>query len=104
MKGRVIEESIKTPRRFVQTSKGKVTGLETLKNRENNGEQSCCGSCDCGSAETKGESCCSSESDATANHCESKKSNLQNYAYATLIATSAILLSRIALRIFYPNK
>ena len=103
MKGKVIEESIKTPQRYVNISKGKVTGLETLKNRENNAEQSCCGTCDCGSDETnqQAESCCSS---TEADQCESKKSNLRSYAYATLIAASAILLSRIALKIFYSNK
>jgi len=104
MKGRVIEESIKAPQRYVATSKGKVTGLEVLKNQENkNAEQSCCGSCDCGSGETnqEAESCCSSTKSL---HNDSKKSNLRSYACATLIAASAILLSRIALRIFYSNK
>jgi threonylcarbamoyladenosine tRNA methylthiotransferase CDKAL1 len=107
MKGRVIEESIKAPQRYVEISKGKVTGLETLKNRENNAEQSCCGSCDRDSDETnqQAQSCCSSSDEPNADHYDlQKKSNLRNYAFATLIATSAILLSRIALKIFYSNK
>lgn len=32
------------------------------------------------------------------------KRSYRDYAYATLFAFSAILLSRVALKVFYPNK
>ena len=76
---------------------------------------SCCGgdenengSC-CSSSKSGNESCCGSSGEKS-NTCDNNSSGkeernrVKEYAVATLVAFSAILISRIALKIFYSNK
>jgi hypothetical protein len=130
MKGKVIDEDCGGPARPVAAKLGTISGgggggqlHETVKT---NGE--CCGSgagCCASSNHTLAHAendsgCCSSESELekccgsaekkvlTKPHAESSSTNdknhLKEYACATLFAFGVILLSKIALKVFYPNK
>jgi hypothetical protein len=67
-------------------------------------DDSCCGKgCACDNeAETEG-ACCSSPFSAESSKADSSD-KLKSYAYATLIAASAIVASRIALKLLNFNK
>lgn len=102
MKGRVIEESLNQYPTRLQVKKGEVTGIaksDLNNNAKNNGE--CCGSTSSINENLCGTDCCSNKelSDDKLNSFKSVKfDRLRDYAIATLIASSVILISKIALR------
>jgi hypothetical protein len=121
MKGKVIDQvDFKYPLRTVQFKKGEVTGISNLTTKDpnnNNDKSTCCGSCNCGddshpeteteSTNNNSEACCTTNKTIVANKSnllhsvDHSNSKLKKYAYAGLVAASAILFSRILLRVFY---
>lgn len=83
-----------------------------LNNNENNKSSCCGGGCDCSNSDEQQEnntfSCCSISNDNNVQNEmvveELKRNRFREYAFATLIATSAIFLSKVALKYFYSNK
>lgn len=121
MKAKIIRDTLDYPLRPIGSKRGDITGLKEMSDLNNNENNiSCCGSCDCSEEKEVESGCCSNKAETSC--CSTKTgSNLLNnnrivyqdsglkgrfreYAYATLIATSAILISRIALKYLYSNK
>lgn len=103
---------------FVFYKSFSLTNVRNQVVNATNENSSCCGNeessdlcCQTSSSHKNQSSCCVDQHEksnfnsnaAESNRC-SERNRLREYAYATLAALSAILISKVALKLFYSNK